>query len=93
MRRAGSYNVQAHVLNARAKLGSYAHLYLLVFLLAIFALTAFFSAPHHSQLTHAHLSDRGAQLMHTGRHFLCVCVCACVVSTYLVKSLGTARCQ
>ncbi len=60
MRRAGSaYNVQAHVLSARAKLGSYAHIYLLVFLLSIFALTSFFSAPHSNHLAHHPANARG----------------------------------
>lgn len=62
MRRAASqYSVQAHVLNARAKLGSYAHLYLAGFLLGIFALTAFFSTPYNSDLARPHtLIDAGA---------------------------------
>lgn len=60
MRRMGSYNVHSHVLSARAKLGSYAHVYLLVFLLSIFALTAFFSAPHHQLTITSHtLTERG----------------------------------
>lgn len=56
MRKAGSYSVQAHVLSAKSKLGSYAHLYVLLFLLSVFALTAFFSAPH-TQLSTVPLND------------------------------------
>lgn len=69
MRRAASYSVQAHVLSARSKLGSYAHLYLLLFFLSVFALTAFFSAPHHTDLvrhTNQHtLVDGGGSLRGT----------------------------
>jgi hypothetical protein len=62
MRRAASqYTVAAHVLNARQKLGSFAHLYLAGFLLGVFALTAFFSTPYHSDLARPHtLIDAGA---------------------------------
>lgn len=56
MRRAGSYNMQAHVLSARAKLGSHAYLYFVALLLSLFALSAFFSAPQHKTLT---MPDRG----------------------------------
>lgn len=67
MRRAGS---TYWVLQARSKLGSYAHLYLLLFLLSIFALTSFFSAPHNQPLAaHPANDERGEQdmQMHAGQ--------------------------
>jgi hypothetical protein len=70
MRRRGSYSIQAHVVAARAKLGSYAHLYLLLFMLCIFALAAFFSAPHSSQLSNNQqtIVDKREQAAPAGQH-------------------------
>lgn len=77
MRRRGSYSIQAHVVAARAKLGSYAHLYLLLFMLSIFALAAFFSAPHSSQLSNNQhtIVDKRERLTPAGQHLVCMQQC------------------